>query len=243
MNIMSNFQSAGSILLCGHLACLLAAPYSSYYHRLKKLALWLGVFALPAIVSRAPHITITIRLIILAFVFAYVALFCALSFANFSMIQGFHNFRKAFSFRIFKVPPAMLILILFGALFEECIWRVGVQTALGNGTAAMIATALLFHLCHLVRSRKLRIPKMLDIWCFSLVNGFVFSATSSLFAVVVIHAVRNIHLFRLRYEHEPKYHNAIDASQNMVRAIFRHGIALMAARFRGSERFMEHQPK
>ena len=230
-------------LLCAHVGLLLAAPRTSHYYKLKKLALVAGALAVPFLLWGNGWPTITVRLVAISCVVAYGALLCALCLANFSVSLGLRNFRKALSLGVLVETPAAATMILCGVVFEEVIWRAGVQVRLGNNFMAVVAGAVLFHLCHVVKSKKVRIPKMLDIWFFSAVVGVAFLLTHSLFMVIVIHAMRNLHLFHLRYRHEKKYQDMIDTSQTAFRSAVRRKLALLSKPFAGVTRFVEDQTK
>lgn len=222
MTLLSSTGFWAGAALFVHVACLLAAPYSSMYHRLKNAGLVSGAAAALLLLTTRAHVSFSCAWTLSSTVLAYATLLCALCLANFSVTLGAHNFRRAISpSLVLRVPFPALIMILCGAVFEESIWRVGVQSYLGNNAIAIVITTVLFHRCHIVSSKRIRTPKMLDLWCFSAVCGIAFALSHNLYCVVLIHGIRNVHLFALRCYHEPKYRDSFKAVQNRVQLMFR----------------------
>ena len=104
------------------------------------------------------------------------------------------------------------MLTLMAAVYEEIIWRLNFLGYFSNAWFGVLASSLLFYLCHVPRSGKVRIPRMLDLFCFSVLNCWLFLSTQNLAAVVIVHWLRNWLLANLRRRLDDAYRSSLEAT-------------------------------
>jgi membrane protease YdiL (CAAX protease family) len=83
--------------------------------------------------------------------------------------------------------------------FEEVFWRGTVQSLLGGYQWAILASSAFFVLSHLPRSPAIRAIEAAELFLFSCMLGCLFLWSHSVHLVTVVHAVRNMNLWCIRY--------------------------------------------
>lgn len=89
--------------------------------------------------------------------------------------------------------PDIVLHYLMVAVYEECVWRVAVQSRLGWSCSAIVLTSLLFTLAHF-RLRKAPVMVTVDLFLFSIVLGYLFTVFQAVYLLIVVHLVRNVDL-------------------------------------------------
>jgi lauroyl/myristoyl acyltransferase/membrane protease YdiL (CAAX protease family) len=88
---------------------------------------------------------------------------------------------------------------LFVSAAEELLWRGTLQEQFSRPWVGIPLVALVFTVLHVfVEVRKARPIRMLDLLIFALLLGSVFHITGNIYAVVILHFIRNMVLLGLR---------------------------------------------
>lgn len=88
----------------------------------------------------------------------------------------------------------LLIFFLIGALYEEYIWRCGVQSLIHPALLSIPIVALFFTLRH-AQSLGRNLLRNAEFLLFSLFLGIAFWFWHSFIFVVLVHAIRNVGVF------------------------------------------------
>src|SRR5215218_385291 len=128
-------------LLVLHVLCLMAAPYSRHYRRLKRIALVVGVISiicLPATSWASYSFKLRQDTLLYTIALGNFAFLVSLVSARYSLKIGWNNF-VYFYRRIGRSPiNAYILLLLVMACYEEVIWRGAIQVRLGNNVWAIL---------------------------------------------------------------------------------------------------------
>jgi membrane protease YdiL (CAAX protease family) len=213
-----------TVLLVLHVLCLMAAPYSKHYRRLKQIALVLGVVSiicLPATSWAAYSFKLRPDTLLYTIALGNFAFLISLVSARYSLKIGWHNFIYFYR-RISRSPiNAYIPLLLVMAFYEEVIWRGAIQMRLGNSVWAILLTVPLFYLSHVPPTRKFRIPRVIDLCALTLIQGFCYYAFENLSMVIGIHFIKNYCSYSIRYQKDAKYSAHIDGVLQKVLARLR----------------------
>jgi hypothetical protein len=194
------------LVLLVHVALLLWAPYSGHYFGCKKSAFLLGLVAMALLPFGWPiALGVSWPILAGAVMLAELAAFIALSAANFSVSKGRRYLLSAHANLFRQISPGAAALLLLSAVYEEAIWRLGLQQLLGGGLFSIALTAGCFALAHVCPSRKLRYPRMLDVGAFSLLMGVGFAVTQSFVFVTLVHFGKNCLIQAVRRAHDDLY--------------------------------------
>ena len=214
-----------SLCLTAYVVACVVAPHLRSCARLRRFALLPAIIAIALIATQGNSLLrITARGTVCAVLIAIACLFLSFVCANMSLVRGARLFVEALDIRaLHSAPPFLCILpAVASAAVEEAIWRGGVQFRLGGGAGNILLTALLFYLAHLPRSRKVRIPKLLDLIAFSIVCSASFLLFASLWVPLIVHVMRNSILYLTRYNQETRFREASDNLAGRLQATRSH---------------------
>jgi hypothetical protein len=195
-----------TVMLLAHVALLIWAPYSGHYFGCKKSAFLIGLGALVLLPFVWPiALGVSLPILVGSVVVAEAATLIALSAANFSVSKGWRYLLSAHANLFRQLSPRIALLLLLSALYEEAIWRLGLQRLFGGGAFSIAITGYSFALAHVCPSRKVRYPRMLDVGAFSLLMGVGFAVTQSFVFVTLVHVGKNCLIEAVRRAHDDVY--------------------------------------
>ena len=214
------------LLLGVHIVVLVSAPHTRNYRLQKRLALTSGllIVLLSGMVSHRPAQIGVVPALLIALPASQAGVFAALWSCQYSFRRAVRLWRFCFSTK--QYPLIHIVFIVIAAFCEESIWRQELQSILGGGLIAVTFTSVVFYFSHVGVSRKIRIPRVIDIFSFSLLVGMVYHWTNSLTAAVATHSIRNIQLFGLRYARDGKFHSAMDETAFLARRRLVHSFGI-----------------
>jgi membrane protease YdiL (CAAX protease family) len=214
MKIAHGLGIAIQMCIAVHLAFIVASvlrPASRYYFLLRKAGFLAGLTAM-ILSFRAGLVrpNLSQRVFWTALICAHISMLVSLVTANYSWWQGLRLFVTVY--KVIEFSSGLLlaaVLTLFAAVYEEIIWRLNFLGYFPKAWIGVAIGSVLFYACHIPRSKKIRIPRMLDLCCFSFLNCWLFLATNSLAAVVIVHWLRNWLLANLRGNLDETYRKSL----------------------------------
>jgi membrane protease YdiL (CAAX protease family) len=220
--MLSDYVTSGARTLgIIYVVCLLIAPFAKQRVRWKQWALASSIAAAGMITIASMYdkraqdssVLYCVVHVMLGAVGASVTSFISLWTANFRWSTGLRHWKESYRL-VVACRPNLVILstLILAACTEELLWRCILQSWMGNGVVAIAVTTSLFCGAHLPQSRKVRLPRLLDVASFSLVAGILYAATDSIIVIFVAHSLKNYQLLMLRYRLEPHYRTAIETS-------------------------------
>lgn len=205
----SEINVALGFVLSVHVAVLLLAVHGGQYFGFKKSAFVTGLGAVALVLasfSNRGTYRITPLLAMVAFAVANLTSLTALISSNFSVSKGLGLYKRTYILLFRRaVPLNSFVFVLLGAIYEEVIWRGGIQRILGDGPLAITMTSYVFTMAHVSLSKKMRWPRMIDVASFSLIVGACFAATHNIAFPILVHFTKNIMLLTLRHAADPQY--------------------------------------
>jgi membrane protease YdiL (CAAX protease family) len=224
MKIVHGIGGLIQMCIAVHLVCVVTSvlrPASPYYFLLRKTGFCAGLAAvILSFNAGLVHLHLSRPVFWIALACAQVSILVSLATANYSWWLGLRLFAAVYKAMGFSSGLWMAaVLTLFAAVYEEIIWRLNFLGYFRSAWVGVAAGSALFYICHIPRSGKIRIPRMLDLCWFSLLNGWLFVVTNSLVAVVIVHWLRNWLLANLRGNMDEAYRKSLKTTLQRALAL------------------------
>jgi membrane protease YdiL (CAAX protease family) len=223
MNTVHGTGIAIRMCIAVHMVCIVASvlrPASRYYFLLRKAGFLAGLAAVTLSFNAGLVLmNVSKPALWIALACAQLSMLVSLVTANYSWRQGLRLFADVYKVIEFSAGLWMAaVLTLLAAVYEEIIWRLNFLGYFRNAWIGVAAGSVLFYICHIPRSGKTRIPRMLDLCCFSFLNCWLYLVTNSLVAVVIVHWLRNWLLANLRGHMDEPYRKSLKATLQRARS-------------------------